>query len=140
MTMKKVTFDYSLKNIPVPSKDTFLKCLIDKTQKFFQRVRWKVFWEVNKDKVPKFKETYGFNTEKSAPAHSELAKFESDVINLIHNLEYRTNKTQFQKKLLINNVELIVLPSSPETKFKKLVASVQKPREYSYGDKKPVSL
>ena len=115
VVMKKVTFDYSLKNIPVPSKDTFLKCLIDKTQKFFQRVRWAVHWHINRDKVPKVKETYGFKTEKSAPAHPGLAKFESDVIHLIYNLEYRKNKTPFQQKLLndvkeIRKRETILLP------------------------------
>ena len=97
--MKKVTFDYSLKNIPVPNKDSYLKCMIDKTQQFFQRIRWKVFFEENKDKKHIVKETYGFKTEKSAPPHKELAKFESDIINLIHNLEYKTNKNQFQNKL-----------------------------------------
>ena len=85
--MKKVTFDYSLKNIPVPSKNSYLKSLIDKTQLFFQRIRWKVFWVTKeKDDSVDSKNTYGFKTEKSAPQHKELIRFENDVINLISNL------------------------------------------------------
>ena len=114
--MKKVSFDYSLKNIPVPNKDAFLKALIDQTTKLFQRIRWKVFWEENKKKPQSQFETYGFKTEKCAPKHKELNKFESDVVNLIHSLEYRPNTTKFQQKLLqdvkkIKKRETILLPA-----------------------------
>ncbi|MCP3930954.1 MAG: hypothetical protein GY705_17860, partial [Bacteroidetes bacterium] len=76
-----------------------MKCLINKTQLFFQRIRWKVFWVTHKEATPEIKETYGFKTEKNAPQHKDLAKFETDVINLIHSLEYRKDKSNFQRKL-----------------------------------------
>ena len=85
------------KNIPVPNKDVFLKALIDQTSKLFQRIRWKVFWEEKKKTKKQKLETYGFATEKCAPAHKDLTKFESDVVNLIHSLVYRPNTTKFQK-------------------------------------------
>ena len=97
--MDKVKFDYSLKNIPLPNQNSYLKTLIDQTQKFFQRIRWKIYW-IDKEKNKKPKEMYGFKTEKSAPQHHELVKFESDVMNLIQTLEYRPEKSNFQKQLL----------------------------------------
>ena len=89
--MKKVTFDYSLKNIPIPEKDSYLKILIDKTQSFIQRLRWKVYW-IRQPKKPKKKETHGFKTDKCAPQDKELVKFENDLINMISNVEFKTEK------------------------------------------------
>ena len=54
--------------------------------------------------------------KKSSPQHKDLIKFESDVINLIHNLEYRPNQSKFQQKLQkdvkdINERDKILLPA-----------------------------
>ena len=97
--MQKVKFNYSLKNIPVPSKDSYLKILIHKTQKFIQRIRWKVFWITKDSENNDSKCTYGFNTEKCAPQCKELLNFESDVIDLISNLEFKPEMSPFQHKL-----------------------------------------
>ena len=35
---------YSLKNIPIPKDNAYLKCLIDKTSNFIRRIRWKAFF------------------------------------------------------------------------------------------------
>lgn len=130
--MKKVTFDYSLKNIPVPSKNSYLKSLIDKTQLFFQRIRWKVFWVTKeKDDSVDSKNTYGFKTEKSAPQHKELIRFENDVINLISNLEYRPDKSQFQRKLMkdvknIDKSDKILLPADKTSNIYEVEKNVYK--------------
>ena len=114
--MDKVNFDYSLKNIPIPDQNNYLKSLIDKTQKFFQRIRWKVYW-IDKEKNDDIqKEKYGFKTEKCAPQHHELVKFENDIMNIIQNIEYRPEKTKFQKQLLqdvknIKKSDKVLLPA-----------------------------
>ena len=36
-------FGYSLKNIPIPTKSNYLKCLTEKNEKFIRRLRWKVY-------------------------------------------------------------------------------------------------
>ena len=36
--MRKFRFDYSLKNIPIPSHDTYLKDLIDKVESVIKRI------------------------------------------------------------------------------------------------------
>ena len=37
-------FQFSLKNIPIPGKDAYLKDLIHRTESFITRLRWKVFF------------------------------------------------------------------------------------------------
>ena len=74
-TMEKVNIDYSLKNIPVPPKDIYTRALIEKTEQFLQRVRWKTFFfqQSNDEKTPTFN-TYGFKTSKNAPHKQRLSK------------------------------------------------------------------
>ena len=42
--MGRVNFNYSLKNIPLPNKDTCRKNLIQKVESFIKRIRWKAFF------------------------------------------------------------------------------------------------
>ena len=50
INMNLRNYDYSLKNIPVPSNHTYLKCLTDKVDHFIRRMRWKSFWFTRKHK------------------------------------------------------------------------------------------
>ena len=97
---KKANIKYSLKNIPIPHQDTYLKRLIDQVEKVLQRIRWKTFFFLNpqnKDKPQP--ERYGFKTPHNAPQSRELVNFEADVTHLIANLEFRDTKCSFQKQL-----------------------------------------
>ena len=97
--MEKVAFDYSLKNIPIPPRKTFIEELIFRTQIFIQNLRWAAFWISKKDKDHERKQTYGFKTEKSAPANVELDRFEFDLLHLIRNLEFRKISYPFQNEI-----------------------------------------
>ena len=96
----KASFDYSLKSIPIPSRDTHLRGMIDKTEQFLQRVRWKVHFFENPPNTSVRLETYGFKTTKNAPQSKSLINFENDMTHLIANLEYSNHRTNFQKRLL----------------------------------------
>ena len=73
---KKADINYSFKNIPIPSKDYFIKCMLSKTENFIQRLRWKVLFFLQPDKTDNpQKNTFGFNTEKSAPPDERIDKF-----------------------------------------------------------------
>ena len=74
---KQADLQYSLKNIPIPSKDSFLKCLLSKTESFVQRLRWKSYFFLNPDQKKPTLNTFGFKTEKSAPQVKELINFEN---------------------------------------------------------------
>ena len=39
--MEMKSFDYSLKNIPIPSQRKYLKCMVEKVESFIKRSRWK---------------------------------------------------------------------------------------------------
>ena len=43
--MNVKNFQYSLKNIPIPKDNAYLKCLIDKTEHFIKWMRWKAFFQ-----------------------------------------------------------------------------------------------
>jgi hypothetical protein len=46
--MRQFRFDYSLKNIPIPSQDAYLKNLIEKVKSVIKRMRWKAhFFDKN---------------------------------------------------------------------------------------------
>ena len=98
MDINKANFSYSLKNIPIPSVDTYMRGIINKAEEFLQRVRWKVHFFENPTKQLK-KETFGFATRRNAPQSKSLIEFEHDITNLISNLEYTDHKTPFQKQL-----------------------------------------
>ena len=88
---KKAVFDYSLKNIPVPNRDTYMKQLIYQVEKVIQRIRWKAHFFFNPPKQPK-PERYGFATPLNALQCPDLINFENDVTHLIANLEFKEVK------------------------------------------------
>jgi hypothetical protein len=45
--MQKLLFDYSLKNIGLPSQDAYRKILIDKVENVVRRMRWKAHFFLN---------------------------------------------------------------------------------------------
>ena len=69
--------NYSDKNIPIPSKQTYKIHLISKTEKFIKNIRWKALQFLGKlessDKI-----TYGFKTRNCPPVVEELTNFEND--------------------------------------------------------------
>ena len=95
---KKFDIDYSLKNIPVPNKDVYLKSLIHECEKFIQRIRWRAHFALQENR-PTQRETFGFKTPHNAPVCPHLINFENDLTHLISNLEFRTVNTAFQNKL-----------------------------------------
>ena len=92
-------FDYSTKNIPIPDRKQYLKCMINKTEKFIRNMRWKAFFYLNPDSKQNDKETFGFKSTKPAPLIPELKEFEDGLLNIIQNINFRQTNDVFQKKL-----------------------------------------
>ena len=102
-------FDYnkSLKNIPIPPKNSYRKLLLAKTFDVIERIRWKVFFFLNPDQQKEDVETFGFRTAKSAPKNKELDKFEDELIELVSNPKFKDSKPNpFQKELQKNVKEI----------------------------------
>ena len=109
-TFVKKAINYSLKNIPFPSNDSFMKKLIHQTEKLLNRMRWKALFFKKKqeesenesesdDEEEYERKTFGFNTANSPPAIKEISDFEKDVWDLVENVRFTKEKTLFQKKM-----------------------------------------
>ena len=115
MDLEKINFGYSLKNIPIPSGQAYLKNFIEKLESFINRLRWKVFFYLSNGEsdstADKF-ETFGFKSEYSAPASEDLKLFENDLYDLAKNIEFkpsdeikRCNKFQHQLSQDIKSIK-----------------------------------
>ena len=100
--MKPNNFDYSSKNVPTPSKQQYTKTLIDKVENFLKRLRWKAyFFDKPKDDEQNNQNnsSFGFKSSKTPPQHELLVGFESDMYDMIRNLQFRKYTNDFLKKL-----------------------------------------
>ena len=77
--MESTNLGYSVKNIPLSNKDVYLKSLIQKTEHFIRRLRWKVFHflkqdDNNHDDDTEYN-TFGFRSLSSPPRNQLLYEF-----------------------------------------------------------------
>ena len=96
--METFKIEYSIKNIPQPSKHEYKIKLISKVESVIKQMRWKTLEFLGKlDSTQK--ETYGFNSSKCPPIVDELSDFENELMFLAKNIEFRNINNSFQKKL-----------------------------------------
>ena len=100
MTFEKLELDYSMKNIPICTKNEYEAQLINKTKEFLRRMRIKAyFFENGKDEdeeETEKKETYGFKSWFNPQPSKYLVEFEKDMMDLINNIKFRTFTNHFQ--------------------------------------------
>ena len=95
---EKLKFDYSTKNIPLPSERSYKLQLIEKIEMVIKRMRWKaIFQDTKKEKNNQQK--YGLRSFKIPPPVKELAAFESELIDLVKNIKCRKLKNRLQNQL-----------------------------------------
>ena len=101
MNFRVKDFEYSTKNIPLASKNTYLQALIGKTESLIQRMRWKAFFFLNKNTNDTTKESYGFKSKRSPPHVNELNDFKDCMLDMIQRVEFKTTtySNELQKKL-----------------------------------------
>ena len=85
--MEKLKSDYSIKNIPVTTKRSYLLKLIEQTEMVIKRMRWKVIYCDMKGNSIKT-ETYGLKSQKTPRPINKLAAFENDLIELVENIKF----------------------------------------------------
>ena len=82
--MEPVNLDYSTKNIPIASPKEYLKCLVDNTESFPRRARWKAYCFLNPCD-PTNKQTFGFNTTTLGFVHFYIIsrhRYEMNTFNV----------------------------------------------------------
>ena len=93
----KVQFNYSMKNIPIPSKDEYVLQLIHSIEKFIKNLRWRI--KCSKKPPTEQKETYGFPSPKHPGAVQDLKLLEQRLLALARDIEFRSFSEEFQEKL-----------------------------------------
>ena len=106
--MKKFDFDYSMKNIPIPSNRSYKLKLVDKMELVVKRMRWKAHFyfedqkRKNKGELTKNqerKENFGFKSKSCPKPLKELDNFEKELFDITKNLKFRNTHDNFQQQL-----------------------------------------
>ena len=127
MQLQQKQFDYSLKNIPIPSKTTYMKSFINKLENFIRRLRWRAhFFDTEENSRPA-SDTFGFKTELAPPQHQALNAFENDLYKMARNIEFRNKPNEFQQKLAadINSIRSspnLLIPADKTTNLYEMSA------------------
>ena len=96
--MEKHSFEYSMKNIPTPTKHYYKLNLTEKLQSFAKRLRWRAFFYLNKDNTSR-RETYGLKSPKCPPQIGALIPFEKDLMDIVNKVKFRRHRDEMQGKL-----------------------------------------
>ena len=98
--MEKLSFDYSLKNIPLPDKRSYQLKLIEKIESVLKRMRQKAHFFLSKEnQQPATLKTYGFKSCNHPPQITLLDEFEKDLYGIVTSIKYRNVNNNFQEKL-----------------------------------------
>ena len=113
MKMKRFNISYSKKNIPIPTEKEYKIQLIAKVVSFTKRMRQKALKFLGK-LGSKEKETFSLKSDKCPLSVDVLAKFESDLLTIVHNVEFRPVRNSFLSKLkddvkVINNTKEVLV-------------------------------
>ena len=125
--MEKFNIGYSTKNIPLPSHNDFLQRLIEKTEQFLRRMRWKAYFFLNPD-TSSSKDTYGFKSTKNPPPIDELKEFEDDMLKMVQSTKFKQVNDPFLNKLnddtkCIKKEPKLLIAADKTTNFYKLEPS-----------------
>ena len=105
--MERVNFSYSLKNIPIASKNAYLKNMIFKLGSFIKRIRWKAFFYEKSEIVPEtIVDNFRFKSVRTPPKNKHFNAFETDLHDMACNIEFKRISSEFQSNLSkdINNI------------------------------------
>ena len=99
--MEQRTFNYSLKNIPIPSEKQYKKNLLEKTEEIIKRMRWKADFLDKQEDDSRKEEDYGFKSRKCPTQVKEMEAFENELLEMTRDIKFRRNYNEFQN--VMNN-------------------------------------
>ena len=104
--MERINLNYSLKNIPIPTKSAYCLKLIDKIESVIKRMRWKAFFfltcnssNANNNNCDNMKETFGFKSNNHPAQNNELKNFKKELLDIIPSIKFRDIRDKFQTKM-----------------------------------------
>ena len=121
--MERFDINYSKKKIPLPSEKQYKLQLISKVKSVVKRMRRKSMHFLGK-LDQNGTETYGFKTNKCLPVIEELSEFESDLVSMVENIQFRPVRNNFLAKLKnnikeINNTDELLVNADKSTNIYK---------------------
>ena len=127
-TMERVNFNYSMKNIPLPSKTAYLKTMISKLESLIKRMRWKAYFFDQKTENKCTNNTFGFKSPNSPPQNQHLNAFEHDLYDMVRNTEFKYTPNKFQQQLrndtkLIRQNDRVIVPADKTNNMYKISVS-----------------
>ena len=92
---------YSLKNIiPIPTKQHYLKYMIDKVESFITRLRWKAYFFEKPDQCNSNNSTnFGFESNVTPPQSEKLTPFEDGLYDMVWSIKFKSVRNNFQSTL-----------------------------------------
>ena len=112
--------------LPIPSKNVYLKNRIFKLESFIKRIRWKAFFYEKSDSTPQtIVDNFGFKSVRTPPKNEHLNAFETDLYDMVHNIEFKRVSSEFQSNLskdikCINEDPLLFIPAEKKNNLYKL--------------------
>ena len=91
--MELYKLGYSRKKMPIPPQRAYMKNLLEKTEVFTKRMRWKAYFYLHKDSLDDTQrdEHYALRSRRSPPHIPELKDFENDFVSLIQRTNFLEN-------------------------------------------------
>ena len=96
MEFSQKYYNYSMKNIPIPSEKMYKMALLEKVELLIKRMRWKAHLFENSDLRHSNLLHYIFKSRKSPPQHKGLIEFENDLVKLMENVKFKHFSNDFQ--------------------------------------------
>jgi hypothetical protein len=97
--MDQVNFNYSTKNISLPSQKDFKIELIKSVEKFIKNIKWRAHHYLNPSNNYQRKETFGFRTTSPPPLVAELDELQDMLFDLVVGIKFKNHSNDFQNKL-----------------------------------------
>lgn len=91
MKMDKSSPDYSLKNIPYPSLQTFTLSLTEKNIDQIKKLRWRTYFLNPQDCLKKQREIYNVISQNTRANNKILEPFEIDTLDLISKINFKNH-------------------------------------------------
>ena len=126
MEVKKL--GHSLKNIPIQTKQHYLKSMIDKAESFITRLRWKEnFFEKPDQPISNNSTNFCFKSNVTLPQNEKLTPFEDGLYDMVRSIEFKSVRNISHSTLTedLNNIKfsrnLLVFAEMPPDQHETLL-------------------
>ena len=99
MEFNRKKYNYSMKNIPLPSEKMYKTTLIEKVELLIKRMRWKAHLYESSQSHQSNPMHYIFKSRTCPPQHKDLIPFEEDLVKLMKSVTFKKFFNKFQEQL-----------------------------------------